>query len=300
MSGPRSRATPIYNYQRKGKMGFLCIAFLSVFVSETLALNNGLGITPPMGWNSWYCYYCNINESIVKATADAIVAKGLDKFGYVYVNIDDCWAKSRDAKGNIVPDPATFPDMAGLAEYVHNKGLKFGLYSDAGTMTCAKRPGSLGRETEDANTYAKWKVDFLKYDNCNNNGTDVKVRYPVMRDALNATGRPIFFSMCEWGVEDPATWAMPVGNSWRTTGDFQDKFARLAVCFLCAKLHTNNAFPAASYLILNFDKSTQNHVHSCIFLLVWLRTLIKLSHFGIILVLVVGTTQTCCRLEEVA
>ena len=208
-------------------MKLLFVALIPLIASKTLALNNGLALTPQMGWNSWNHFHCNINESVVKATADAIVAKGLDKFGYVYVNIDDCWAKSRDANGNIVPDPATFPDMAGLVEYVHSKGLKFGLYSDAGSETCAGRPGSLGHETEDANTYAKWKVDYLKYDNCHSDGTDVKVRYPVMRDALNATGRPIFFSMCEWGVENPGTWAMPVGNSWRTTGDIRDNFNRL-------------------------------------------------------------------------
>ena len=211
-------------------MKLLFVALIPLIASKTLALNNGLALTPQMGWNSWNHFHCNINESVVKATADAIVAKGLDKFGYVYVNIDDCWAKSRDANGNVVPDPAKFPDMAGLAEYVHNKGLKFGVYSDAGTETCAGRPGSLGHETEDANMYAKWKVDYLKYDNCHSDGTDVKKRYPVMRDALNATGRPILFSMCEWGVEDPATWAMAVGNSWRTTGDIRDNFSRL-VCF---------------------------------------------------------------------
>lgn len=114
--------------------------------------------------------------------------------------------------------------MKALADYVHSKGLKFGLYSDAGYRTCAGRPGSLGYEKIDAATYAEWGVDYLKYDNCNTDGTKPEVRYPVMRDALNATGRPIFYSMCEWGVDDPATWATPVGNSWRTTGDIEDRW----------------------------------------------------------------------------
>ena len=242
-------------------MKLLFVALIPLIASKTLALNNGLALTPQMGWNSWNHFHCNINESVVKATADAIVAKGLDKFGYVYVNIDDCWAKSRDANGNIVPDPATFPDMAGLVEYVHSKGLKFGLYSDAGSETCAGRPGSLGHETEDANTYAKWKVDYLKYDNCHSDGTDVKVRYPVMRDALNATGRPIFFSMCEWGVENPGTWAMPVGNSWRTTGDIRDNFNRLVFLLQLSWSYNdvikqkNNNVAVLFSMVANIDKT---------------------------------------------
>lgn len=155
-----------------------------------------------------------------------MIDKGLYKHGYTYVNIDDCWAKSRSSDGTIESDPNTFPDMKALADFVHSKGLKFGLYSDAGSKTCASRPASLGYETKDANTYAQWGVDYLKYDNCNNEGSKPEVRYPVMRDALNKTGRPIFFSMCEWGVDNPATWAPLVGNSWRTTGDISDNWKR--------------------------------------------------------------------------
>ena len=132
----------------------------------------------------------------------------------------DCWQVSRDSTGRIVADPVAFPQgMAALADYVHSLGLKFGLYSDAGNYTCQLRPGGLGHEVIDAQTYAEWGVDYLKYDNCNNDAIDPKLRYPPMRDALNATGAQIFFSMCEWGVEDPATWAGADGNSWRTTGD---------------------------------------------------------------------------------
>ena len=190
-----------------------------------LSLDNGLGLTPQMGWNSWNHFHCSVNADLIKATATAIVQKGLDKHGYQYVNIDDCWAKSRSSDGIVQPD-STFPDMKGLADFVHSKGLKFGVYSDAGYKTCAGRPGSLGYETQDANTYAQWGVDYLKYDNCNSDKTKPEERYPVMRDALNKTGRPIFYSMCEWGQDNPATWAPKVGNSWRTTGDINDNWDR--------------------------------------------------------------------------
>ena len=200
----------------------LCVVLYSA--GAGLALNNGLGLTPQMGWNSWNHFHCGINEDIVKKTSDAFIARGLDKVGYQYVNIDDCWQKSRDSNNVIQPDPSTFSDFQGMIDYVHSKGLKFGLYSDAGYKTCAGRPGSLGFETVDANTYAKWTVDYLKYDNCDTDKTTPETRYPVMRDALNKTGRPIFFSMCEWGVNNPATWAPDVGNSWRTTGDITDSW----------------------------------------------------------------------------
>ena len=184
--------------------------------------DNGLGRTPQMGWNSWNRYRCNVKEDVIKATADAFVANNLTEFGYKYVNVDDCWAGSRDQDGFILPDPTTFPDFQGMIDYVHSKGLLFGLYSDAGKRTCAGRPGSLFHEVQDAQTYAKWKVDYLKYDNCNNDNITPKIRYPIMQMALNYTGRPIFYSLCEWGKDDPATWAPAVGNSWRTTGDISD------------------------------------------------------------------------------
>lgn len=190
--------------------------------SVVLCLDNGLGKTPQMGWNSWNHYACNVNQTVIQLTADAFVTKGLDQLGYKFVNVDDCWAKSRDVSGVVQPDPDTFPDFQGMIDYLHSMGLFFGLYSDAGTKTCAGRPGSLGYEEIDAKTYAGWKVDYLKYDNCNNNGTKPETRYPVMRDALNKTGQLIFYSMCEWGQDDPATWAPTVGNSWRTTGDISD------------------------------------------------------------------------------
>lgn len=188
---------------------------------------NGLGRTPPMGWNSWNHFACNIDEQLIKATADAVVSTGLASVGYKYINIDDCWAElNRDSQGNMVARKSTFPSgIKALADYVHSKGLKLGIYSDAGSLTCSKEmPGSLGHEVQDAKTFASWGIDYLKYDNCNNGGISAKDRYPAMSKALLNSGRPIFFSLCEWGQEDPATWAKAIGNSWRTTGDIQDNW----------------------------------------------------------------------------
>ena len=143
------------------------------------------------------------------------------------MNIDDCWQVARFSNKTIQPDPQKFPDMQQLIDHVHSKGLKFGLYSDAGYKTCGGRPGSLGYEDIDATTYDSWGVDYLKYDNCNTDNTKPEVRYPVMRDALNKTGRHIFYSLCEWGQDNPATWAPKVGNSWRTTGDNGDNWNKM-------------------------------------------------------------------------
>ncbi|XP_065887321.1 uncharacterized protein [Dysidea avara] len=200
------------------------LLLIACILHSSLSLDNGLGKTPQMGWNSWNHFRCSINDQLVMETADAMASNGLKAAGYQYVNIDDCWQVARFPNKTIQPDPKNFPDMKQLISYVHNKGLKFGLYSDAGTKTCQKRPGSLGYEDIDAETYASWGVDYLKYDNCNNDGTKPEVRYPVMRDALNKTGRPIFYSLCEWGRDDPATWASKVGNSWRTTSDIRDNW----------------------------------------------------------------------------
>jgi alpha-galactosidase len=200
-----------------------------LFATPALALDNGLGLTPQMGWNSWNHFGCNINENLIKQTADTFISSGLSSHGYIYINLDDCWeAPQRDSNGNLYGNPSTFPNgMKSLGDYIHSKGLKYGIYSDAGYNTCAGRPASLGHETADANSYASWGVDYLKYDNCNTDGSPPEKRYPVMRDALNATGRPIFFSMCEWGVDNPATWAGDVGNSWRTTGDISDSWSSM-------------------------------------------------------------------------
>jgi alpha-galactosidase len=183
--------------------------------------------TPPMGWNSWNRFQCDVSEMLIREMTDAIVASGMRDAGYQYVVIDDCWQVSRDASGTIVPDAERFPSgMKALADYVHSKGLKFGLYSDAGARTCQGRPGSNGFESEDAKQYAAWGVDYLKYDWCATDGVDPKIAYPTMRDALRATGRPIVFSMCEWGRSQPSTWSRGVAHVWRTTGD-------ILPCFDC-------------------------------------------------------------------
>ena len=185
----------------------------------------GLAPTPPMGWNSWNKFGCNVSESLIRETADAMVSSGMKAAGYQYIVIDDCWQVSRDAQGRIVPDPQRFPGgMKALADYVHSKGLKFGLYSDAGAKTCEGRPGSNGYERIDAAQYALWGVDYLKYDWCSNDGVDPKIGYVTMRDALQATGRPIVLGMCEWGRNKPWEWARGVGHLWRTTGDIQDNW----------------------------------------------------------------------------
>lgn len=201
------------------------------------ALDNGLARTPQMGWNDWNAFGCNVNAQLVEQTAQAMVSNGMKAAGYTYVNIDDCWLeKQRDAEGNLVPDPTKFPDgIKGVADYVHGLGMKLGIYNDAGTLTCAGYPGSLGHEQQDAATFASWGVDYLKYDNCNNAGSTTTQqyidRYTAMRDALRATGRPILYSICEWGVNAPWTWAPHVGNSWRTTGDITDSYSSMLGIF---------------------------------------------------------------------
>ncbi len=184
---------------------------------------NGLALTPPMGWNSWNKFGCNVDETTIRGAADAMAASGMKDAGYRYVVIDECWQVARDAEGNIQPDPKHFPSgMKALEDYVHSRGLKFGLYSDAGSKTCGGRPGSLGLVEQDARQYAAWGADYLKYDWCNTDGQDAVQSYLKMSEALQATGRPIVFSICEWGTAKPWLWARNIGNLWRTTGDIYD------------------------------------------------------------------------------
>ncbi|HEY5214804.1 MAG TPA: glycoside hydrolase family 27 protein [Acidobacteriaceae bacterium] len=212
-------------------MLFLALGMAFLAPSRARGLDNGVARTPPMGWNSWNKFACKgINEEVIRASADAIASNGMKDAGYQYVNMDDCWQISRDAAGNIVADPQKFPSgIKALADYVHSKGLKLGIYTDAGTKTCAGRPGSMGHEYQDAEQYAKWGIDYVKEDWCSTlPGQSSEASYTLMRDALAATGRPIVFSICEWGSTKPWLWAGPVGNSWRSTGDIQD-------CWDCKK-----------------------------------------------------------------
>jgi alpha-galactosidase len=200
------------------------------------SLDNGLAKTPPMGWNSWNKFACKgLNEKVVRETADAMVSNGMKDAGYQFVILDDCWQTGRDANGNIVADAERFPSgIKALADYIHSKGMKFGLYSDAGMLTCAKRPGSIGHEYQDAKQYANWGVDYLKEDWCNTlPNQNSESSYTLMRDALAASGRPIVFSICEWGSTKPWLWAGPIGNLWRSTGDIQD-------CWDCKKTWGGN------------------------------------------------------------
>ncbi|WUH89738.1 cellulose binding domain-containing protein [Streptomyces sp. NBC_00433] len=217
--------------------GLLLSLFVPLVVAggtqPAAALGNGLALTPQMGFNDWNAYGCNVSESLIKSTAQAMHTNGMQAAGYTYVNIDDCWlTHSRDSSGRLVPDPAKFPDgIKGTADYVHSLGLKLGIYEDAGTATCAGYPGSLGHETVDAQSFASWGVDYLKYDNCNNNGVNAQSRYTAMRDALAATGRPIVYSLCNWGQDSVWTWGTNVGNSWRTTGDINASWSSMLSIF---------------------------------------------------------------------
>jgi alpha-galactosidase len=191
----------------------------------------GLAKTPQLGWNSWNKFGCNVSEQMIRETADAMVASGMKDAGYQYVNIDDCWHGERDARGFITANEERFPTgMKALADYVHSKGLKLGIYSDAGWKTCGGKPGSRGYEYQDALTYAEWGIDYLKYDWCNADGLKAEGAYLTMREALRKAGRPVLFSLCEWGDNQPWNWAKDVGHSWRTTGDIYP-------CFDCIEDH---------------------------------------------------------------
>ncbi|MBV8502418.1 MAG: glycoside hydrolase family 27 protein [Paucibacter sp.] len=196
---------------------------------ETLRLDApkpDLAPTPPMGWNSWNKFACNVSEQLIREQADAMAGSGMRDAGYRYIVIDDCWQKSRDADGNIQADPERFPGgIKALADYVHARGLKFGLYSDAGVLTCGGRPGSAGYEFQDARQYARWGVDYLKYDWCATGPRNAEAAYTIMAKALRQSGRDIVLSICEWGTSKPGTWAHPVGHLWRTTGDIRDAWA---------------------------------------------------------------------------
>ncbi|MFG2602229.1 NPCBM/NEW2 domain-containing protein [Streptomyces sp. NPDC048514] len=247
MRHPHTRTNP---YRVTGALvaGLLCASGLAApalaapaaapaAVPAAPAPADGLALTPPMGFNNWNSTHCraDFDEAMVKGIADLFVTKGLKDAGYRYVNLDDCWAlPARDANGRLVPDPARFPNgIRAVADYVHAKGLDLGIYTSAGTKTCnsAGFPGALGHEYSDARQFADWGVDYLKYDNCNNQGADARTRYRTMRDALRAasagTGRPIVYSICEWGENRPWEWAADVGQLWRTTGDISDSWGSM-------------------------------------------------------------------------
>ena len=201
-----------------------------------------LAATPPMGWNSWNHFAGRVTDKDIRDSADQIVSTGMRDAGYLYVNIDDTWEAGRDPQGNILTNEK-FPDMKALADYVHSKGLKIGIYSSPGPKTCAGFEGSYQHEEQDAKTYAAWGIDYLKYDLCSYHdlmdkqaGKDQNKAYAMMRaaytkmdNALKATGRPIVFSLCQYGWDSVWTWGPSVdGNLWRTTGDISDSYSRMA------------------------------------------------------------------------
>jgi alpha-galactosidase len=217
------------------------IALTTIFCTTLLAQNEApvkidkkapvnkitnLAPTPPMGWNSWNTFQTKISEQLVRDMADTYVTLGMRDAGYKYLVLDDGWmAMERDKNGSLVADPKKFPNgMKAVADYVHSKGLKFGIYNCAGDKTCAGYPGTRGHEYEDARLYASWGVDYLKYDWCNTDSLNAREAYITMARALQATGRPILFSLCEWGNHQPWLWADGVGEMYRVTGDITANF----------------------------------------------------------------------------
>src|SRR5438132_8512641 len=209
----------------------------SVFVLCSFAAcpsraQTALAPTPPMGWNSWNHFACKVTAADVRGAASAIASNGMKEAGYVYVNVDDCWQAGRDEQGRIQPNK-NFGDMKALADYVHSKGLKFGIYSSPGPETCAGFTGSYQHEQQDAQTYAEWGVDYLKYDWCSASQvyplSQIREVYEKMHQALQKTGRPIVFSLCEYGWDLVWRWGKDVGgNLWRTTGDIQDRYESMS------------------------------------------------------------------------
>ena len=216
----------------KNKKITFCLALFIISISVFAQKPDGLAKTPPMGWNSWNTFSINVNEQLVIGIVAKMISSGLRDAGYNYVVLDDGWMlRERNAEGDLVPDPEKFPNgIKHLADYVHSKGMKFGVYNCAGTHTCGGFPGSRGHEYQDARLYASWGVDFLKYDWCSTGKLNAEEAYITMRDALAATGRPILLSICEWGTNEPWLWGGNVGQAWRISGDIYP-------CFDCEDRH---------------------------------------------------------------
>jgi alpha-galactosidase len=212
----------------------ITVTALCGFGRTLLGQSTKLAATPPMGWNSWNHFACKVSDAVIRDAADAIVRNGMKQAGYVYVNIDDCWQSKRDEKGIIHPNER-FPDMKALADYVHSKGLKIGIYSSPGPKTCANYEGSYGHEEQDAQTYAAWGMDYLKYDWCSAAKvyklSEMPTVYKKMHDALERTGRPMVYSLCQYGMERVWEWGASLGgNLWRTTDDIADNYE--SMCFI--------------------------------------------------------------------
>ncbi len=214
-------------------MRIAAVAALILFSLPASSYAQKAALTPPMGWNSWNHFACKVTAADVRAAADAMASNGMKDAGYIYVNIDDCWQGTRDDKG-VIRSNDRFGDIKALADYVHSKGLKIGIYSSPGPKTCAGYEGSYGHEVQDARQYAAWEIDYLKYDWCSAEKVyqpeQLKEVYTKMHDALQKTGRPIVFSLCEYGYGLVWRWGASVGgNLWRTTEDISDSYNRMSV-----------------------------------------------------------------------
>jgi alpha-galactosidase len=214
-----------------GLMLFFCMNIFSASSQNITGTKVNLAPTPPMGWMTWNYFADNIHEKDIREMADAMLSRGMVKAGYDHIFIDDGWQGGRDNRNNIIPDQKKFPSgIKALADYLHSKGIKLGIYSDAAQLTCAGYTASLGFEEQDAKTFASWEVDYLKYDYCGapEDSNTAKIRYKKMADALRNSGREITFGICEWGDRKPWLWAAKAGGQlWRTTGDVRDKWKRL-------------------------------------------------------------------------
>ena len=259
------------------------------FASQASAVQNGLARTPQMGWNNWNSLGCDVSEGLLLDTASNLVGLGLRDVGYTYVLLDDCWSDGRGKDGKIIVDKQRFPSgMKSIASKIHDLGLLYGMYSSAGELTCARYEGSLDHEQADAESWASWDVDYLKYDNCYAMGRVGTAeasfkRYNTMAKALNATGRPILYSLCSWGEDYVNSWGVSIANSYRISGDIYDSFSAQTtyahVHLLMLLVHT------VSLLDLTARSSPS--------LIAWLRTSIEAR-------LVVGKTWICSRLVMVA
>ena len=209
-------------------LAVILLLFLLLAAPLTFAQAPQVARTPPMGWNSWNLFACQVSDAVVRAAADSMASNGMKDAGYAFINIDDCWQGKRDAQGNIQGNEK-FPNMKALSDYVHSKGLQIGIYSSPGPKTCAGYEGSYQHEEQDARSYAAWGFDYLKYDWCSASevykSSDMPAIYKKMGDALQATGRPIVFSLCQYGVNSVWTWGARVGgNLWRTSGDISANY----------------------------------------------------------------------------
>lgn len=245
----------------------LSLLFHALLASLTSAVNNGLARTPQMGWNNWNSLGCDVSQSLLLDTSRVLLDSGLRDVGYKYVVLDDCWSDGRGSDGYINADKKKFPrGMKWVAQQLHDMGFLYGMYSSAGEMTCARYEGSLDYETQDAQSFASWDVDYLKYDNCFHRGRfgypEISFnRYNVMWKALNATGRPILYSLCSWGEDYVHTWGMSIANSWRISGDIYDSFSRpddLCSCSDAANPHC--VAPGSHCSVLNIINKVAPYV----------------------------------------